>query len=281
MNYDDRTFPDPFPPDCATAWGDDRFGLWFDFEIGGVTQRMRWIEPGTFWMGSDAAEQERFLAKDEQWFRDLVKQESPRHLVTLTEGYWLADTTCTHALWKAVVGDASSHFKTDPELPVDNVSWDDITDNFLPAVQREVSDLTIALPTEGQWEYACRAGRESAYWFGDNITKEEANFEAEATVPVKARPANGWGLYQMHGNVWEWCEGSLRKYEEVPVDNPPDGRDQNSRALRGGSWHYVAGNARSAYRLDDHRVTRSQFIGFRFSLRPIKPSHGIQSGGAR
>jgi formylglycine-generating enzyme required for sulfatase activity len=281
MNYGDRTFPDPFPPDCAAAWGDDRFGLWFDLEIGGVTQRMRWIEPGTFWMGSDLAVLERFHAKDDPRWWDHVQHETPRHLVTMTVGYWLADTACTQALWKAVVGDAPSHFKTDPELPVENVSWDDITDKFLPAVQREVSDLTVALPIEAQWEYACRAGRESAYWFGDKVTKEQANFEAKATVPVKARPANGWGLYQMHGNVWELCEGGLREFKEAPVENPPDGQDQKFRALRGGSWDAEARDARSAYRHDTLRGLGIQYIGFRFSLRPIKPSHGIQSGGAR
>lgn len=260
MDYDDDTIPDPFPPDCATAWGDDRFGLWFDLEIGGVTQRMRWIEPGTFWMGSPETEPNRFA------------DEGPRHLVTLTEGYWLADTACTQALWKAVVGDAPSHFKADPELPVENVSWDDITDKFLLAAQQQVPDLTVTLPTEAQWEYACRAGRESAYWFGDTITKEQANFNAKATVPVKARPANGWGLYQMHGNVWEWCEGSRRKYEEAPVENPPDGQDKGSSALRGGSWYFAAGGARSARRIDDLRDFRSRSGGFRFSLRSIKPS---------
>ena len=269
MDEGNRVFPDPFPLDCATAWGDDRFGLWFDLEIGGVTQRMRWIEPGTFWMGSPETEQGRF------------GDERPRHLVTLTEGYWLADTTCTQALWKAVVGDAPSHFNTDPELPVENVSWDDIAAKFLPAVQQEVSDLTVALPTEAQWEYACRAGRGSAYWFGEKITKEQANFEALATVLVKARPANDWGLYQMHGNVWEWCQGSLRKYEDALVEDPPDGKDQNSCALRGGSWNSEAGSGRSAYRIDLRRDARNQVLGFRFSLRPIKPSQGTQAGGAR
>lgn len=269
MNYNDRTFPDPFPPDCATAWGDDRFGLWFDFEIGGVTQRMRWIEPGTFWMGSPETELHRYA------------NESPRHLVTLTEGYWLADTACTQALWKAVVGDATSHFETDPELPVVYMSWDDITDRFIPAVQREVSDLTVALPTEAQWEYSCRAARESAYWFGDKITNEQANFEARAIVPVKARPANGWGLYQMHGNLWEWCEGGRRKYEGVSVENPPDGQNQVSRALRGGSWNSGARRARSASRGVHHRDDGDPNLGFRFSLRPIKPTQGIQPGGAR
>ena len=269
MSYEERIFPDPFPPDCATAWGDDRCGLWFDFEIGGVTQRMRWIEPGTFWMGSPETEPNR------------EADEGPRHLVTLTEGYWLADTVCTQAFWKAVVGDAPSHFKTDPELPVENVSWDDITDKFLPAVQREISDLTAALPTEAQWEYACRAARESAYWFGDTITKEQANFEAKATVRVKARPTNGWGLYQMHGNVWEWCEGGRRKYEGVPVENPPDGQGKDSRAVRGVSWFHMAKYARSAARYGANCFIRNRSIGFRFSLRPIKPSHGIRSGGAR
>ncbi len=85
----------------------------------------------------------------------------------------------------------------------------------------------------------------------------------------------------MHGNVWEWCEGSNRKYSADPVENPPDGQGKNSRALRGGSWGNEAWGARSAYRFDLHRDDRAQFFGFRFSLRSIKPSQGIQAGGAR
>jgi formylglycine-generating enzyme len=262
-----RVFPDPFPPDCASAWGDDRFGLWFELELGGVVQRMRWIEPGTFWMGSDEAEQDRFHGKG----ASRVMRESPRHLVTLTEGYWLADTACTQAFWRAVVGSNPSDFKSDPELPVDSVNWDDITENFLPALQRKAPDLLAALPTEAQWEYACRAGRESAFWFGDQITKAQANFGADATVPVKARPANGWGLYQMHGNVWEWCEGSQRKYEAESVENPPDGQDSEWRVLRGSAWSYPAGYARSAYRFRYQRDDRIGVYGFRFALRSIKP----------
>jgi formylglycine-generating enzyme required for sulfatase activity len=254
-----RVFPDPFPPDCASAWGDDRFGLWFEIEVGGVVQRMRWIEPGTFWMGSLGDEPERF------------SDEGPRHLVKLTEGYWLADTACTQAFWEAVLGDNQSHFKSDPKLPVENVSWDNITEKFLPAVQREVPDLLAVPPTEAQWEYACRAGRASAFWFGDRLTKEQANFEARATVPVKARPANGWGLYQMHGNVWEWCEGSQRKYEAESVEDPPDGQDKGERVLRGGAWDSPARLARSAFRYQFRRDSRFDDCGFRFALRSIKP----------
>ena len=267
-----RTFPDPFPPECAIAWGDDRFGLWFDLEIGGVTQRMRWIEPGTFWMGSPETEPDRYAV------------EGPRHLVTLTEGYWLADTACTQAFWNAVVDITLSRFDDHaaPEEPVGSVSWDDIIYKFLPAVQRKVSDFTVALPTEAQWEYACRAGRGSAYWFGDNkITKRQANFFDRGVVPVKALPANGWGLYQMHGNVWEWCEGSLRSYEELSTENPPDGQDPNSRALRGGSWFNEARLARSACRREARRKTRNRNFGFRFSLRPTNPSHGTQADRSR
>ena len=269
MSFDDRIFPDPFPPDCAIAWGDDRFGLWFDLDICSVIQRVRWIEPGTFWMGSPETDQNQY------------GNEIPRHQVTLTEGYWLADTACTQELWKAVVGDAPSFFRTDRDLPVENVSWDDITKKFLPDVQRLISDLTVALPTEAQWEYACRAGRESAYWFGDKITKKKANFEAYATVPVKAQSANGWGLYQMHGNLWEWCEGSLRKYTNISLENPSDGQNNSLRILRGGSWNDLADNARSAFRREILRDSRFPSYGFRFSLRPIKPSQGMRSGGAR
>jgi len=110
-------YPDPFPPPFADAWGDDEYGLWAQFHLYAagaerpVIQRLRWIEPGTFLMGSPEDEPERF-----DW-------EGPPHLVTLTRGYWLADTACTQALWRAVRRDNPSRFTGDPERPVEQVSW--------------------------------------------------------------------------------------------------------------------------------------------------------------
>jgi formylglycine-generating enzyme required for sulfatase activity len=261
-------------PEWATDWGRDASGFYADLMVSEVVQRLRHMEPGTFWMGSPESEAGR------------DSDEGPSHLVTLTEGFWLADTACTQALWQAVMGDNPSHFKGDPNLPVDSVSWDDarrFLDKLNPLLP---AGCEAVLPTEAQWEYACRAGTQTPYWFGESLSEEQAHvgqpWDKGRTVPVKARPANGWGLYQMHGNVWEWCEGSRREYKAEPVENPPDGQDRNSRALRGGSWIRVAGFARSAYRRGFPRVRGIQLYGFRFSLRSIKPSQGQvkDSGGA-
>lgn len=260
-------------PKWADQWGRDIFGLYADVNIVYKPQRLRYIEPGTFLMGSPDSKPDR------------DDDEGPQHQVTLTEGYWLADTTCTQALWQAVMGNNPSHFKGDPDLPVENVSWDDVQEFLTRLNSLLPSGCEAALPTEAQWEYACRAGTKTPYWFGESISAEQAHFDqpwgSGRTVPVKARPANGWGLYQMHGNLWEWCAGSRRQYSAQAVENPPDGQDKDSRALRGGSWHDVAGGARSAYRFGRPRDDRSRDFGFRFSLRSIKPGQGIQAGGAR
>lgn len=263
---------EPFYFGANHGVGKDKYGLFLILHIKGIVQRLRYIEPGTFLMGSPDSEPDR------------DDDEGPQHQVTLTEGYWLADTTCTQALWQAVMGNNPSQFKGDPDLPVENVSWDDVQqfltklNSFLP------SGCEAALPTEAQWEFACRAGTQTPYWFGQGISENQVNFGGKVgkTVPVKGLPANGWGLYQMHGNVWEWCAGSRRQYSAQAVENPPDGQDKDFRALRGGSWFIEAWNARSASRFDNHRDSRFQFIGFRLSLRSIKPSQGQVkgSGGA-
>ena len=197
-------------PPWASAVGVDEFGLYADFRIEGVTQRMRWIPPGEFLMGSPEDEPER------------VDNER-RHEVVLTHGFWLAETACTQALWEAVMGKNPSRFKG-PERPVENVSWDDVQ-GFIARLNERVPGLELRLPTEAEWEYACRAGTQTPFWFGDNITPEQANYDGnypyaggkkglyrEQTVEVKALPANGWGLYQMHGNVWEWCADWFGEY---------------------------------------------------------------------
>jgi formylglycine-generating enzyme required for sulfatase activity len=222
---------------------------------------MRWIEPGSFLMGCDP---------DDPGGYD---HEKPQHWVTLTEGYWLADTACTQGLWQAVTGQNPSDFKGSADLPVESVSWDDVTGLFLPKVAQRLG-VNVELPTEAEWEFACRAGTQTPYWFGQGISENQVNFGGEVgkTVPVKGQPANGWGLYQMHGNVWEWCEGSLREYKAGAVENPSDGQDKEWRVLRGGAWLDPAREARSAFRDQGKRVYRFQNFGFRFTLRSIKPS---------
>jgi formylglycine-generating enzyme required for sulfatase activity len=252
--------------------GLDRFGAFVDLTVKGITQRFRWIEPGEFWMGSTEDEVDRYY------------DEGPRHRVRITEGFWLADSACSQAFWLAVVGGKNpSRFTEDAENPVEEVSWNDVTKRFLPILQRLLGVVVqVQLPSEAQWEYACRAGTDTAYNFGDQIDSTLANFgnNARKTVPVTRFAANSWGLMQMHGNMWEWCRDGRRKYmDEAAVD--PEGPSDSHRALRGGSWIFGARYVRSAYRSAHTPDSRSNHFGFRFSLRSMSPVQAERPEGER
>jgi formylglycine-generating enzyme required for sulfatase activity len=261
----------PLPPvmpfDWACAYGEDEFGLWQAFEVGGVRQVLRWIPPGRFLMGSPETEAERF-------------SEETLHEVVLTQGYWLADTACTQALWQAVMGDNPSRFKDDPSNPVEQVSWRDITERFLPALNQLVPGMEAVLPTDAQWEYGCRAGKTTPFSFGDQITPEQVNYNGnlsyaggdkgqyrKKTVPVKSLPANGWGLHEMHGNVWEWCQDGRRSYEAGTAVDPvgPQYQEAGGRVRRGGSWSGSGSGCRSASRSAYEPDERNVNIGFRLA----------------
>ncbi|MDP2431614.1 MAG: formylglycine-generating enzyme family protein [Pseudomonadota bacterium] len=277
-------------PTWAREFGRDGYGVYADLEIAGVTQRLRWIEPGEFWMGSPEDEPER------------IDREVPRHRVLLTQGYWLSDTACTQAFWQGVMGSNPSHFKEGeeaPHRPVERVSWDDVQE-FLGKLQAHLPGAEAVLPTEAEWEYACRAGTQTPFSFGANITTEQVNYEGnhpyaggekgqfrETTVPVQSLPANDWGLYEMHGNVWEWCADGQRQYKGRSETDPQGAKDEGvaRRVVRGGSWFDFAGGARSAFRDASGRVLRGLDLGFRFALRSPEPGTGAaeppgQEGGA-
>ena len=281
MNAASR-FPKPFPPPFASAWGDDAFGLWAEFRMetpGGesVVQNFRWIEPGAFWMGSPDEEPQRYA------------DEGPRHPVTISRGFWLADTACTQALWQAVMGDNPSQFKDDPQ-PVETVSWGEVQE-FLRRLQSLLPGCQADLPSEAEWEYACRAGTTTPFCFGPQITPQQVNYHGnypyangesgeyrQKTVAVKSLPANTWGLYEMHGNVWEWCKDGQRTYDEQAQIDPlgPLTGDELPRSVRGGSWISYAGWSRSAIRSADQPGDASSILGFRFCLRSIQS--GQESG---
>jgi sulfatase modifying factor 1 len=258
--------PSVFPATWACEWGEDRFGLFMVLEVQGVRQRFRWIVWGAFDMGSPNTEVER-------------SEEETLHAVTLTQGFWLADTACTQALWTAVMGENPSRFRKDENNPVEIVSWDDAM-QFIERLNTEFPDLLARLPTETEWEYACRAGTTTPFSFGENVTPEQVNYEGnhpyangekglnrEKTVPVRSLPPNAWGLYEMHGNVWEWCADWFDDYVLGPVENPIGPDKGSERVVRGGSWEYDGLFARSAYR---HRQPPSYCnanIGFRLALR--------------
>ncbi len=207
--------PNEFPAAWASDWGEDvHHGLWMSLQYRGVRQQLRWIPPGTFRMGSPVSEAGR------------SRTETP-HQVTLSQGFWLADTTCTQALWEAVLGENPSRF-TGAERPVEQVSWEG-TQRFLERLNAVLTDGAFRLPTEAEWEYACRAGTTTPFWFGEQITPEQVNYDGNhpyawgrhgvcrsETVPVQALPCNGWGLYQMDGNVWEWCQDWYGAYTQEP-----------------------------------------------------------------
>jgi len=266
MNDFNRAFlPTVFPATWASEWGEDRFGLFMVLEVQRVRQRFRWITPGTFWMGSPESEPERY-------------DDETLHRVTLTQGFWLADTACTQALWTAVTGENPSHFQNNADNPVENVSWDE-AEQFIDQLNAAVPSLAARLPTEAEWEYACRAGTTTPFSFGENITPEQVNYNGnspyaggaeglyrEKTVPVKSLPPNAWGLYEMHGNVWEWCADWYGVYEpESSVD--PLGQEHGSkRVLRGGSWVSYGRVARSAIHDGYDPAERFGYIGFRIAL---------------
>ncbi|WP_374477047.1 formylglycine-generating enzyme family protein [Zoogloea sp.] len=272
-----QRWPPVFPPVCACAWGDDRFGLWMDVVMGGPVQRFRWIEPGEFVMGSLAGEGER------------REREGPQHVVRLTEGFWLAETACSQGVWESVMGDNPSHFKDDPQNPVEQVSWDDVQ-GFLREVEKRVPGVKAVLPTEAEWEYACRAGSETAFSWGDGIDPSQANYDARSsyaggptgeyrgkTVPVKSFEPNAWGLYQMHGNILERCADGMREYDGAPQVDPrgPAGDEPDApRAVRGGSCFNSPHGLRAAFRDDGHRGVRYFNVGFRFSLRSTSGPEG-------
>ncbi|WP_051228280.1 formylglycine-generating enzyme family protein [Oceanospirillum beijerinckii] len=257
----------------------DQYGLYADLNLFGITQRFRYIEPGTFMMGSPAEEAER-------------EDNETQHQVTLTQGYWLADTCTTQALWQAVMGDNPSHFEGE-QNPVDSVSWLNCW-QFIQKVKAQYPALNISLPTEAQWEYACRAGTTTPFSFGEQIHSEQVNFDGSSpynqgeksqdrgkTVPVKSLPENPWGLYEMHGNLWEWCQDNgLRKYQAGSAVSDPGQQEfgwlNKDEAVwhpsRGGSWAVNGRHCRSACRFDDPADLCHGVIGFRLTLGLELPS---------
>ncbi len=256
-------YPQEFPEPWASGWGEDAFGLWMAFTYQGVRQVFRWIEPGTFAMGSPENEPERW-------------EDETQHSVTLTQGYWLADSTVTQALWQAVMNENPSNFKGE-NRPVDSVSWDD-AQAFIDKMNGMKPELRLCLPTEAQWEYACRAGTETPFSFGQQIDSDLVNFDGtnpynkgkpsqyrQETVEVKSLPANAWGLHEMHGNVCEWCQDWYGDYSSQAVTDPQGPESGDDRVLRGGSWLNCGRHCRSARRYSDSPGGANHSIGFRLA----------------
>jgi formylglycine-generating enzyme required for sulfatase activity len=258
------------------------------------------IPPGTFVMGAPRQEQDTVLsllnAQHRASWEPHIRGER-QHEVTITRAFYLGVHQVTQAQWRAVMGDNPSWFcatgggkakvqdMNPDDFPVECVSWEDaqIFHQRLAALEKErAAGRQYRLPTEAEWEYACRGGLSSqAFHFGNSLSSTQANFDGsypyggaakgpylERTCEVGSYPENGYGLRDMHGNVWEWCSDwyDLGYYAASPAEDPPGPPEGSSRVYRGGSWRNFGWYARSAFRRRCPPGYRTHLLGFRASL---------------
>ena len=223
--------------------------------VDGITFNMVKVEGGTFTMGATAEMEEPF-----DW-------EKPTHQVTLSS-YYIGETEVTQALWKAVMGSNPSFWQGD-DLPVEQVSWGDCQE-FIRKLE-EMTKRWFSLPTEAQWEFAARGGNKSRHtqYSGSSNIDEVAWYDGNSggkTHPVKTKKANELGIYDMTGNVWEWCQDWYGSYSSGAQTNPTGATSGTDRVGRGGSWGGDARCCRSSYRnyiAPDYRIYG---LGFRLVL---------------
>ena len=228
---------------------------------GGVTMKLVLIPAGKFMMGSPDSEQGR------------QGSEGPQHEVIITKPFYMGVTEVTQAQYEAITGTNPSHLK-DATNPVEMVSWNDATEFC-----KELSEKTrqaVRLPTEAEWEYACRAGTATAFSFGDSDSAlgDYAWYTSNSgrtTHPVGQKKPNAWGLYDMHGNVWEWCAGLYGGYPNDAVTDPKGAASGTRRVLRGGGWFGNPAHCRSASRRYDSPDNRSSRCGFRVVVSVSAP----------
>lgn len=235
-----------------------------EFEIApGVKIVMCWIPPGEFMMGSPANEKHRH-------------NNETQHLVVITHGYFLAKTQITQAQWRAVMNNNPSHFaKNGNERPAEGMSWLDVcgdeaeNEGFLGRINRlNTTGGHCYLPTEAQWEYACRAGTTGPYyWNLDEVAWYRDN-SAGATHPVGQKQPNRWGLHDMLGNVWEWCADWYEEYSTGIVEYSANPHLEPYRVYRGGGWNNSSFNCRAATR-NNYIPTNNNYVGFRIARSPV------------
>lgn len=270
--------------------GTEKLALSLDLDVetvdlgDGVKLELVWIPPGEFMMGSPYSEKGR------------SRDEGSRHRVRIKPGFWIGKYEVTQEQWQVIMGNNPSFFKG-PNNPVEQVSWNDCQE-FLKKLSLR-KGKKFRLPTEAEWEYACRAGTETALytgrltikgerngpeldavaWYGGNsgVTysggydssgwgEKQYNHTKAGTHPVGQKKANAWGLYDMIGNVWEWCQDWKGSYSSGTKTNPQGPSSGGGRVLRGGAWYTLAACCRSACRSGPIPDTRSSGDGFRVVL---------------
>ena len=253
--------------------------------FGSLKMKFCWCPAGKFTMGSPVDEAGR-------------REDEDQVNVTLTQGFWLGKTEVTQGQWKAVMSTTpwkgKEYVKEGSDYPAVFVSWEDAMSFCQKLTEKERSagrlqrDWEYTLPTEAQWEYGCRGGTRTRYSFGDDADelsrhawfKDNAwDIGAKYAHEVEKKLPNAWKLYDMHGNVWEWCRD--RYTEKLPGGDNPEVRSKGSlRVLRGGGWSSSAGYCQSGDRYGYYPSFRFNFLGFRVaqvSLPVKKPASGAKS----
>jgi len=225
--------------DCMVAGSDWENSLGMAFRL---------IPPGSFQMGSPYNEADRY-------------SDETQHSVTLTKGFWLGEYEVTQGEWVEVMGSNPSTFQGSRSA-VDRLSWDECQ-RFISKMNTREPGVVYRLPTEAEWEYACRAGTTTPFHFGATISPSKVNCDGAAKGLSRKKPtdagrfpANAWGLHDMHGNVWEWCQDWEGDYPSTAVTDPTGPSSGISRVLRGGSWLFVVKYCRSAHRFSNHPLNR-------------------------
>ena len=247
-----------------------------DIFTNSIGMKFVYIPPGTFMMGSPEDEPGR--DKDEKL-----------HEVTLTKGFYLQTTEVTQKQWSEIMGENPSSVKFD-DCPVECVTWHK-AQRFIDAINQIETNSQYRLPTEAEWEYAARAGTQTPFYYGDFMTRDQGNYDVYAindfvnyrinanilgiswnTRPVASFQPNAWGLYDMHGNVREWCQDWYGVYSSGAVTDPTGPLSGSMRVTRGGCWYANVSDCRSAsrFRLQPHYCSEPSGEGFRL-LKIVNP----------
>jgi formylglycine-generating enzyme required for sulfatase activity len=232
----------------------------------GLGMKFVWIPPGSFMMGSPKGELRR----------EFLRGDETEHKVTLTRGFYMGVYPVTQEEWQEVMGKNPSRFKGEKNLPVEKVTWDDCQEFVKKLRKKDKDKKAYRLPSEAEWEYACRAGTTTPFHFGETISTEQANYDGNSvygngkkgafrkkTTPVGTFPGNVWGLHDMHGNVWQWCQDWYGRYPKDDVTDPQGPKKGMWRVMRGGSWNERPEWSRSARRQWHQPDFDSDDCGFR------------------
>ena len=228
-----------------------------------------WCSPGAFMMGSPMNEAGRTA-------------DETQHSVTMTKGFWMGKYEVTQGQWERVIGNNPASFKG-VRNPVEQVSWDDCQE-FILKLNVLVPGRGFRLPTEAEWEYACRAGTATVFHYGNDLDASMANFDGrypygygkkgqyrKMTTPVGSFRPNEWGLYDMHGNVWEWCQDWYGDYPAGSETDPTGPGSGSYRVIRGGGWADYARFCRSADRISYAQSSCDDALGMRLVMVRSNP----------